>query len=253
MTLQPGTSYIESGSRDGNAGRKRIVVIGASGHARVVLDVCAQQGSYEIAGLVDTYKPAGTQCGGYPVIGGTRELPVLLDSESLWGGIVAIGDNWIRRDLVSRIREMVPGFRFATLVHPSAQIAADVTIGQGSVVMAGAIINPGSVVGDFCIVNTRASVDHECVLSSYSSIGPGAVLGGCVRVGAYSAVGIGAVVLQEIEIGEQVVVGAGSTVLRNIPGGVVAYGTPARVIRPRRAGERYLGDRKGGWAGASTT
>lgn len=220
--------------------KEKIVVFGASGHARVVLDICELRGSYEVAALLDTYKPRGATCCGHEVVGTWRDLPSLLASGSIDGGIVAIGDNWLRAKIVESIRTLVPDFSFVTAVHPSAQIAADVVLGAGSVVMAGAVVNPGCHVGEFCIVNTRSSLDHECVMSDYSSLGPGVVVGGCVHIGEYSAIGIGAVVLHEVQIGNHAVIGASSTVFKNVPDNVVAYGTPARVIRQRRAGDPYL-------------
>ena len=223
-----------------SAAKKRIVVVGASGHARVVLDICRRQGIYEVIGLLDSYKPLGSTCSGHPVIGSCRDLRSLISAEGIWGGIVAIGDNWVRSRIVAEMREAAPDFRFVTAVHPFAQVAEGVVIGPGTAVMAGAVINPGSEVGEFCIVNTRASLDHECVMGDYSSLGPGAVVGGCTRIGAHSVIGIGAIVLQEIRIGSHAVVGAGATVVRHIPDEVVAYGTPARVIRPRKPGDPYL-------------
>jgi sugar O-acyltransferase (sialic acid O-acetyltransferase NeuD family) len=220
--------------------KKRIVVVGASGHARVVLDICRLQGLYEVVGLLDSYKPAGMTCSGYPVVGSCRDLAPLVASERIWGGIVAIGDNWVRNRIVTELSDAVPDFRFVTAIHPSAQIAQDSVIGQGTAVMAGAVVNPGARIGEFCIVNTRASIDHESSMGSYSSLGPGAVVGGCAHIGAHSVVGIGAIVLQEIRIGNHTVVGAGATVVRDVPDEVVAYGTPARVIRRRAPGDPYL-------------
>ena len=190
---RPGPSPLEPAS----SARERIVVFGASGHARVVMDICRLEGSYEVVGLLDSYKSRGIAYCGHEVIGSWQDLPELVSSGTVSGAIVAIGDNFSRARIVANIRGVLPDFRFVTAVHPSAQVARDVILGAGSVVMAGAVVNSGSEVGEFCIVNTRASLDHECVMGDYSSLGPGAVVGGCVRIGAYSAIGIGAVVLQE--------------------------------------------------------
>ena len=232
-TLQPVPSATE-----------RIVVLGASGHASVVLDICRLEGRYQVVGLLDSYKPCGSTCRGHEVIGSWEDLPKLVAAGTVAGAIVAIGDNWRRARIVANIRGTLPDFRFVTAVHPSAQVAEDVVLGAGSVVMAGAVVNPGSEVGEFCIVNTRASLDHECVMDDYSSLGPGAVVGGCVRIGAYTAIGIGAVVLQEMQIGTHTVIGASSTVFEDVPENVVAYGTPARVIRARQPGDPYLNAHK---------
>jgi acetyltransferase-like isoleucine patch superfamily enzyme len=106
--------------------------------------------------------------------------------------------------------------------------------------MPGAIVNCGSSVGEFAVLNTQCSADHDCILGSYSSLAPGARLGGRVVIGEFSAIGIGAVIREGITIGNHTVVGAGSTVLRDLPSHVVAYGTPARVIRQRNPGDSYL-------------
>jgi acetyltransferase-like isoleucine patch superfamily enzyme len=107
--------------------------------------------------------------------------------------------------------------------------------------MAGAVINPGCKVGDFCIVNTRASLDHDSVMGDFSSLAPAAVTGGNVQIGAFSVIAIGAIVAHAVRVGEHAVIGAGATVLRHVPDRVVAYGTPARIIRQREPGDPYLG------------
>jgi sugar O-acyltransferase (sialic acid O-acetyltransferase NeuD family) len=220
------------------------VVIGASGHARVVIDILRLRGRYEIVGLLDTYKSHGITCSGYEVIGTCRDLPGLIASASVAGAIVAIGDNWVRSRIVHEVRDLVPGFRFVTAVHPSAQIGEDVLIGQGTAIMAGVVVNPGSRVGEFCILNTRASLDHDSVMEPYSSLGPAATTGGGVYVGAFASISIGATVVQEIRIGAHTVIGADATVLHDIPDEVVAYGTPARIIRSRKPSDPYLKDRR---------
>jgi sugar O-acyltransferase (sialic acid O-acetyltransferase NeuD family) len=220
---------------------KRIVVIGCSGHAEVVVDIVEKQGLYDVAGFLDSYKPLGMSLAGYQVLGTCEDLPTLITGGRVNGGIVAIGDNWLRWKVVTQLIELAPAFPFLTAVHPSAQIGAGVEIGRGTVVMAGAVINPGCSVGDFCIVNTRASLDHDSVMGDFSSLAPAAVTGGNVQIGAFSVVAIGAIVAHAVRVGEHTVIGAGATVLRDVPDRVVAYGTPARIIREREPGDPYLG------------
>ncbi|MBY0508260.1 MAG: acetyltransferase [Bryobacteraceae bacterium] len=208
----------------------------------MVLDILHRAGSFEIVGLLDNYKPLGSTCGAHVVIGRLGELPQLAREHENLGMVVAIGDNWVRGRVVSEIRATFPAIQFVRAIHPSAQIAMDACVGDGAVIMAGAVVNPGASVGEFCIVNTRASLDHDSVMSEYSSLGPAATTGGGVRLGSYSNIGIGATVVQEIVVGEHTVIGAGAVVLHSLPDRVVAYGVPARVIRPRVVGERYLGD-----------
>lgn len=221
-----------------------IVIIGCSGHARVIIDILEQEGPYHIVGLLDSYKPPETELLGYRVFGTEEDLPALLAARVCEGGIVAIGDNWTRGKMVARIRQLAPEFRFISAIHPSACIARDVQIGRGTAIMAAAVVNTGSRIGEFCILNTRCSIDHECVLGDFSSLAPGAVTGGRVQVGAYSAVAIGATISHEVKIGEHTVIGAGAIVMRDVPDHVVAYGVPARVIRQRNPGDPYLGEVK---------
>ncbi len=221
---------------------KPVVVYGASGHAKVVLDIFRCGGVYEVIALLDEFRAGGDPCGLFRVAGKMDRLPVLLQEHPNLEAMVAVGDNWLRANITASIRTSCPGLRFATAIHPSAQVACDVFIGEGAVIMAGAVINPTAYVGDGCIVNTRASLDHDASMAAFSSLGPGASVGGGVRIGTCSSVGIGASVIQEISIGAYTVVGAGAVVVRNLPDYVVAYGVPARVRRSRQPGERYLGE-----------
>ncbi len=217
-----------------------IVLIGASGHAKVVIDIIEKEGRHRVAGLVGQDEEPGSSCCGYRVLGKVEDLPDLVRARGIAAGIVAIGDNRRRSQVAAQVEEFVPGFRFVTAVHPSAQLARGVEVGRGSVIMAGAVANCDVRIGEFCILNTRASVDHDCLLEDYASLAPGATTGGSVRIGRFAAVCLGAAIIHGVNIGEHAVIGAGATVVSDIPGFVVAYGTPARVIRTRQAGERYL-------------
>jgi sugar O-acyltransferase (sialic acid O-acetyltransferase NeuD family) len=219
---------------------RAIFVIGASGHAKVAIDAIERMGGLRIAGLIDSLRCPGETAFGYSVLGAEDDLPVLARSHGAHAGVVAIGDNWQRWRVAKRLLERAPGFEFVTVIHPAAQLSRGVEIGRGSVVMAGAVLNADARVGEFCIVNTRASVDHDCVLEDHSSVAPGATLGGGVVLGAFSAVGIGATVRQRVTIGPHCVLGAGALVLADLPGYCVAWGVPAKFVRGRIEGERYL-------------
>lgn len=218
----------------------RIVVVGASGHAKVVLDVLEREGRFAVAGLLDAAKPVGAEWFGYRILGDVPDLPRLAGELSLAGGLVAIGDNWTRHRVVERIAQAVPGFAFVSAVHPRAAIARGASVGAGSVVMAGAVINSDARVAEHCIVNTRASLDHDSVLERFASLAPGVTTGGDVAIGAWAAISIGATILHGRRVGEHAVVGAGALVHADVPAYRVAYGVPARVIRERAAGDRYL-------------
>ena len=218
----------------------KIVIVGASGHGKVVADVVEREGRYAILGWIDSYKPAGGEFFGYPVLGAEEALLGLWQRREIVGGLIAIGDNWSRGRVAEKICSLAPDFAFVTAVHPSAQIARGVSVGAGTVLMAGVIVNSDSRIGAHCILNTRASLDHDCIMDDFSSLAPGVTVGGMARIGMYSAVSLGANIIHGKNIGAHTVVGAGALVQKDIPDHCVAYGVPARVIRQRAEGERYL-------------
>jgi sugar O-acyltransferase (sialic acid O-acetyltransferase NeuD family) len=221
----------------------RVVIVGCAGHARVVLEILESDKRCQVVGLLDTFKPITTGVQGYQVIGSDDDLPALFAANICDCVFVAVGDNWVRSQIVKRIKDLVPEAQFISAIHPSAQISPNVTIGAGTVIMAGVVVNTGCKIGEFCILNTSSSLDHDSTMGEFSSLAPRAVTGGRVEIGAFSAIAIGAVVSHATKVGEHTVIGAGATVVRSIPDLVVAYGTPARIIRKRAPGDLYLGER----------
>jgi len=217
-----------------------IVIIGSSSHAKVVIDIVQKEKKYNIVGLLDRYRDVGEKTLGYYILGKEEDLPKLIKVHTLKGVIVAIGDNFVRSKVVAHIKEISPNLPFVTTIHPKASIANEISIGDGTVVMAGVTINPCSTIGRFCILNTNSSLDHDSILEDFASIAPGTTIGGNCHIGRYSAVSIGAVLVPGINIGEHTVIGAGSLVMKSIESFVVAYGAPAKVIRNRKQGEKYL-------------
>ncbi len=217
-----------------------IVIIGSSGHAKVVIDIVRREGKYKVIGLLDRFRDVGEETMDCPILGKEEDLPELIKTRALKGAIVAIGDNFVRSKMVARIKEITPELPFVSTIHPQASIATKVSIGEGTVVMAGVAINPCCSVGRFCILNTNSSLDHDSTLEDFASLAPKATTGGNCRIGQYSAVGIGAVLTHGIHIGEHAIIGAGSLVMKSIDSFVVAYGMPAQVIRKRNQGDKYL-------------
>jgi sugar O-acyltransferase (sialic acid O-acetyltransferase NeuD family) len=205
-----------------------------------VADVVRAAGKYEIAGLVDSFQPAGTRWFDHEVLGGEADLPALCARLNVNVLFVAIGDNFQRAAMTGRIRAVLPGIRFATLVYPSAVVGSDVQLGEGAVLMPGVVVVGGSVIGEGCVLNTSCSLDHDCVMEDWSSLGPGVVAGGNVRLGARSFAGLGARIIQRVTVGSDTIIGAGSLVLHDLPASVVAYGSPSRVVRERLPDEAHL-------------
>ena len=174
------------------------------------------------------------------MLGATGDLGAIVEEHRIDGGIVSVGDNYRRGAVVDQVEAALPGFVWVNAIHPMVAIAQGCQIGAGVHMMAGAVVNPDSVVGDHVHIDTRASLDHDSVLGRCASLGPTAATGGGCRIGECTAVAIGAVVVHGVTIGAHSVVGAGATVVSDLPDHVVAYGTPARVVRTREAGEPYL-------------
>lgn len=219
---------------------KRIIVIGASGHARIIIDCLERGGEYQVAGLLDDRLPVGEERFGLPILGAPGDIAKLAAEYALAGGVVGIGDNWTRRLVYQAVRELAPDFRFVSVIHPSAQIGSDVTIGDGSVVMAGGIVSPGATVGNNCVISTNSSLGHESTMNEHGSLSPKVATGGNVRIGTCTAVMLGVSIAHGVTIGDHTVVGAGSLVLRDLPSNCVAYGTPAKFVRQRLPSEPYM-------------
>lgn len=218
---------------------KNIIIIGSLGHSKVVIDIIESAKEFKIIGLCDRFR-IGEETEGYKVLGKEEDLPELIEKYSVDAVIIAIGDNFTRSKVSSSIKKICPNLEFASAIHPNASIAKNVIIGKGSMIMSGVIINSRSVVGESCILNTASSFDHDSILADFASIAPGVTIGGNCKIDKLSAIGIGATLSNNINIGKETLIGAGSTVMNDIDSFVVAYGTPAKVIRDRKSGEKYL-------------
>lgn len=197
-------------------GIKKLIIIGASGHGKVVADIARLNCYQEIAFLDDN--PAVKECEGFPVLGPSGMLNEL-DGDVF----VAIGNCDIRK----RVMERSPLRSYPVLIHPGAIVASDVRIGCGSVVMAGAVINPGTKIGKGCIVNTMASVDHDCIVEDYSHIAVGAHLCGNVNIGHNTWIGAGATIINNKCVCCDSIVGAGAVVVKTINDPGTYVGVPA--------------------------
>ncbi|PPR43282.1 MAG: putative acetyltransferase EpsM [Alphaproteobacteria bacterium MarineAlpha5_Bin11] len=206
--------------------KKKILIFGASGQAKVTFDIIKRNNIYDVAGFVAKGNKLKTLLG-YPVYNSEEQIKKL----NINDGIVAIGDNNIRYELIKKIYKIKKNFNFINAIHPSAIISDNVNIGIGIQIMAGVIINSSSSIGDHCIINTNSNIDHDCKIANFSSINPGVSIGGNVTIGDFTLIGIGSSVIHKIVIGKNSVIGAHSNVVKNIPSKVVAYGNPCAIIR----------------------
>ena len=217
-----------------------IVIKGGGGHGRVIIDIVEKTGQFNLLGILDANLPHGTNVLGYEVLGNAGDLSRLIVERQVQGVVISVGDNWLRSKVISAIQVAAPQIAFPNVIHPSAQIGKSVRLGHGNVVMPGAVINSGATIGSFCILNTNCSVDHDVILGDFVSFAPNSCAGGSVEVGDYTAVCLGSNIIDRIKIGAHTVIGAGSTVVNDMPANIVAFGSPARKIRDRDAGDRYL-------------
>ena len=204
-----------------------VIVLGAGGHAKVLINALLES-SAVIAGVLDPAPElAGTFVLGVPVLGNDSIATEFPPSEALLvNGLGSVGTPAKRRQLYDKFKAL--GYGFATVVHPSAIVAADVVLGEGAQVMAGSIIQPGSSIGCNAIINTRASIDHDCIVGNHVHIAPGATLSGGISVGEATHIGTGATVIQGINIGSNAVVAAGAVVVKDVHARTKVRGVPAR-------------------------
>jgi sugar O-acyltransferase (sialic acid O-acetyltransferase NeuD family) len=193
-------------------------ILGFGGHSKVVLDLAKNLG-LSISGLYDdnpsTY---GKEYNGIKVLG-----PI--NSIASGTAVIAIGNNKIRKNIVD---QSLP-INWKVLIHPSSYVSLDAYIGEGTVIMAGAIIQPGANIGRHCIINTGACVDHDCIIEDFVHIAPNSALAGGVTVGEGTFVGIGSSVVPYVKIGKWSTIGAGSAVINDIPDNCMAAGVPAVI------------------------
>lgn len=207
----------------------RVVIIGAGGHGRVLLDALRQAAAVEVLGFCDAHEQLhGVTLHGVPVIGNDEDLlrDYKPDDVALVNGLGSVGDSGPRGRVFELFRRK--GYRFASVIHPRAIVAADVRLGEGVQIMAGAIVQSGAQLGENVLVNTGAIVDHGCRLGDHVHVASGAVLSGDVVVGEAAHVGTGATVIQGIQIGPRALVAAGAVVIYDVGRDTKVVGVPAR-------------------------
>lgn len=199
---------------------KKLILIGAGGHGRVIADIAKKNGYTEIAFLDDNAERV--QCEDYKVLGRVDTAANYADCDF----VVSIGNAAVRQRLQEWLE--AAGLSVIALVHPRAVVADGVEIGRGTVIMAGAVVNPGAKLGCGCIVNTCSSVDHDCTVDDYVHVSVGANVSGTVRIGKRTWIGAGATVINNVSITEDCMIGAGAVVIADISESGTYVGVPAK-------------------------
>ncbi|SMG11026.1 sugar O-acyltransferase, sialic acid O-acetyltransferase NeuD family [Marivirga sericea] len=197
-----------------------MLLFGASGHAKVIIDILLSKG-VQVKGFYDEDE-AKRELWGIPVMGKTKDF-----KDSIEECIVSIGENATRKKVVSDLGDAEFGFA----IHKKSNIGSHVEIGEGTVVMAGTVINADAKIGNHVIINTCASVDHDCKVGDFAHIAPNASLCGGVEIGEGTLIGAGSTVIPLIKIGKWCTIGAGAVVVEDIPDNSIVVGNPARVIK----------------------
>lgn len=211
------------------ARRDTVAVLGAGGHAKVVVATLQAAGFTVAAIFDDDAAKQGTALLGVEVQGTLDDFA----RSSHRRAVVAIGNNTTRKQVVERLENQLPAVEWIIAIHPHACVHASAKLSAGSVVFAGAVIQPDAVIGAHAIINTGATVDHDCAIGDFVHLAPGTHLAGDAHIDRGAFVGIGAAVLPGRHVSEWATVGAGAVVINDIPAGVTAVGVPAKVICKR--------------------
>ena len=206
---------------------KKLAIIGAGGHAKVVLETALLMQHWESIVFIDDNHKDKTEFMGFPLLGTSNLLGKTVTPQE-YDIALGIGDNSTRAQQFTKTEQL--GFSFPVIVHPTAFVSRFASIGAGSVLFAQTAVNAGAVIGKAAIINTSASVDHDCILDDFVHISPGANLAGNTRVGTHSWMGIGCCTRQGSSIGKDCIIGAGSAVIKDIPDGTTAVGIPAKIL-----------------------
>lgn len=200
-----------------------MIIYGASGHAKVIIDIIKSRNNHSIDLIIDD-NPAINKILDYKV---QHEAGKIMPDQEV---VLAIGRNNIRYNLA---RKLDCNF-CSPLIHNSAVISEDTFLGKGTVVMAQAVINSSTQIGEHCIINSGAIVEHDVQMEDFVHVSPGAIITGNVKIGIGTHVGAGATIIPGIEIGKWVTIGAGAVVIENIPDYAVVVGNPGKVIKFNR-------------------
>jgi sugar O-acyltransferase (sialic acid O-acetyltransferase NeuD family) len=219
---------------------ENIILFGGGNQAHYTIDIIEKENKYNVVGIIDSVHDVGSNRFGYKVLGRIEDLKNIISQHNVYGGLISIGDNWSRYLVYKQIIKEYSNFKFINAIHPSVIIGNTTELGIGITAMAGCIFNPKAKIGNFTFFATGAQIEHDNEIEDFASVSAGSITGGYVKIGKFSAITLGVTVMDRLEIGENTVVGSGSLVTKSLPSNVLAYGSPAKIIRNRNQGEKFL-------------
>lgn len=213
-----------------NTSEEKMILIGAGGHARVIIDALRVASRLdEIYGIVDQKLEVGSFVDEIKVVGRDEDLKVFYEKgiKKAFIAVGSLGDCSTRKELASKLKLF--GYQFPIIIHPAATLSPKASLSAGTFVGAGSIIQTGSRLGQHVIANTGSIIDHDCIVGDFCHIAPGVSMSGGVIIGDETHVGTGSNIIEYRKIGKRCVIGAGSVVIRDIPDDTRAFGVPSRI------------------------
>ena len=211
--------------------KEKVILIGAGGHARSVIDILIDNDDYDVVGCIDSAYPKKTFLEGMesvPIIGNDDSLEEFY-TKGISNVFIALGNNRIRKKIYDNVIGI--GYKPINVISKHSYISKSVSLGVGICVMHGAVVNVNGRIGNGCIMNTNSSVDHDCIINDFVHVAPGVAISGGTKIGEGTHIGTNSAIIDGITIGNWCYVGAGSVVVKNINDCCMAYGVPAREIR----------------------
>ena len=210
---------------------KNLAIIGCGGHAKVITEIAESIGFQNIF-----YIDKSSQKKYFL----NREVNSILSENYNDYIFVALGDNYKREVIFKKLQNNYENSQIVSLIHPSSQVSKRCRIGIGSVVMPLSIINSSTEVGKGVIINSNTVVEHDNLIMDFSSLAPRVTTGGNVYIGARSAISIGSTIKNNVKVGSDSVIGASSYLNKDVGDNCIFYGNPAKFIRNKEIGEKYL-------------
>jgi sugar O-acyltransferase (sialic acid O-acetyltransferase NeuD family) len=209
---------------------KELILIGGGGHCKACIDVIEQEGIYSIKGILDSFKEVGSNVLGYEILGGDNDIDLFVKQKCFFlvtVGQVNVGN--LRKKIFQKL--VKNSAQMATVISPKAYVSKYAYIGNGTIIMHGAIVNADVKIGQNCIINNLCNIDHESIVGDNSHVSTCAVVNGKCVIGEMVMIGSGAVLIQDVKVGNEIVIGAGSVVIGNIEEKGTYVGNPVYKIK----------------------